>query len=361
MDRLCHMHQSLLLSGNEHFARRFRRIAVLFMVYRVWASIRARESLSFLAQFAPPHMYGMLPGRSSRDVWYGLQQAHLSGEVICVTTDLEKAFNFLPRVPVFAYAVHLGLPPPVVRAWTSAVGTLQRRFKVRGCVGPPISSLTGFSEGDPISCVAMTIVCLGFHAHLRATAPLATAVSYVDNWEAFASSPPAIVQAHESMQSFAAAWDLALDRAKTVFWANSAPDRRWLRDRGVAVIHQARDLGGHLQYTRYGGQPYFCDGRNVAPPCIQSRWLRCQTSSHCYCGLAACIVWDLHLQPWASLYRGIVHCSSTWPWHGSSWLQCLCSLGFWWNTREQTLASWSSSLVCWISVLNSARRLRFLS
>ena len=67
-----------------------------------------------------------------------------------------------------------------------------------------------------MSCVAMSIVCLGFHAHLAATAPAATAISYVDDWEAYGGAPDAVWQAHESMQTFAAAWDLTLDRSKTV-------------------------------------------------------------------------------------------------------------------------------------------------
>ena len=154
----------------------FRPISVLSFVYRVWASIRSKELLAFLSQCAPPHLFGFMPGRSSQTVWYALQHqleiAHLTNEPLCgVTTDLEKAFNFLPRLPVFAFAAHVGIPFPVIRAWTASVTTLTRRFKIHGSVGPPIASLTGFPEGDPMSCVAMTLVCLGFHAHLQASCP----------------------------------------------------------------------------------------------------------------------------------------------------------------------------------------------
>ena len=192
-------------------------------------------------------MFGRLPGRSSQDVWFGLQfrleQAHLQNEPLCgVTTDLEKAFNFLPRTPVFAFAAHLGLPMPVIRAWTAAVSMLQRRFKVRGCVGPPISSLTGFPEGDPMSCTAMALVCL----------------------------------------AFARAWDLTLDRSKTVYWATQAEDRRWFRARGAPVIHQARYTPG-LQSHYLPGQTWSRDGRRVAS---RSVW-----DFHLYFGL------EVHLYP----------------------------------------------------------------
>ena len=37
-----------------------------------------------------------------------------------------------------------------------------------------------------------------------------------------------------SMQVFAEAWDLTLDRSKTVFWASQAADRKWLRAQGAS-------------------------------------------------------------------------------------------------------------------------------
>ena len=234
----------------------FRPIAVLSLTYRVWATVRAKQALNHLSQFLPPTMFGMAPGRSAQSVWYGLQHtienAHLSREALCgVVSDLEKAFNFLPRLPVLAYAVHMGLPFPVVRGWTAAVSTLSRRFKVRNCVGPPIASLTGFPERDPMSCVAMSLVCLGYHSFLSSVAPGSTATSYVENWEATGSSPAqALAAAYRGMQEFCAAWDIRLDASKTVFWATTAADRRHLRQLGHEVLHCARDLGGHLQFTR---------------------------------------------------------------------------------------------------------------
>ena len=151
----------------------FRPIAVLSLTYRVWAT---KKALTHLSQFLPPTMFGMAPGRSAQSVWYFLQQtietAHLAGDTLCgVVSDLEKAFNFLPRLPVLAYAVHMGLPFPVVRGWTAAVSTLSRRFKVHNCFGPPIASLTGFPENKPMSCVAMSLVCLGYHSFLSSVAP----------------------------------------------------------------------------------------------------------------------------------------------------------------------------------------------
>ena len=233
----------------------FRPIAVLSIVYRVWASCRAREALRYLQPFCPEHMFGMLPGKSPQSVWFLMQfwieSSQLCQSSLCgVVADLVKAFNFLPRTPVMAFAVHMGLPLPVIRAWTAAHCLLQRRFKVRGCVGPPIGSTTGFPEGDPLSCVGMSLVCLAFHAHQLAKAPASLAVSYVDNWEGVGESVDSVCMAHQAMLDFCSAWDVQLDSSKTVFWATRQTDRRQLRRLGCTVLHQARELGGHLQFTR---------------------------------------------------------------------------------------------------------------
>ena len=242
------------LPGADRVAQ-FHPISVLALVYRAWASVRAKQALRHLAPLVPVHMYGMLPGKSAQSVWWHMQfrveEAHLAkSRLVGVSSDLEKAFNLLPRVPVLTYALHMGLPLPVVRAWTAATTLLSRRFRVRGSVGPPIASLTGFPEGDPLSCVAMSLVCLAYHAHLSARVPAALPVSYVDNWEAVAPEPQAAVSAYQAMLDFCSAWDIRLDESKTFFWATQAADRRWLRARHCKVVHDVRDLGGHLQFTR---------------------------------------------------------------------------------------------------------------
>ena len=46
-----------------------------------------------------------------------MNATHLSGAVL----DLEKAFNTLPRLPVFAIMAKLQVPAPVLRAWSTAL------------------------------------------------------------------------------------------------------------------------------------------------------------------------------------------------------------------------------------------------
>ncbi|OLP99125.1 hypothetical protein AK812_SmicGene18333 [Symbiodinium microadriaticum] len=232
-----------------------RPISVLSMVYRVWGSIRARQCLRHLSQFVPPGLLGNVPGRSASNAWYSIQLAverslreglPLSG----FSADLVKAFNLLPRAPTFAFAMLCGIPCGLVRAWSAALAGLERRFRIRGSVGPGVMSSTGFPEGDALSCVAMTLVNFAYHEHMAASVPDCVALTFVDNWETTASCPMSILRAAAAQDDFSRAWDLEVDSSKTVFWSTAAADRKVLRSNGCSVALDFRDLGGHLQVSR---------------------------------------------------------------------------------------------------------------
>ena len=94
---------------------------------------------------------GGMPKKGATSAWWNLQleveEAYMHGEVLAgAIVDLSKAFNTLPRVPVFALAVKAGLPAPLITAWSGAVTACQRRCRVRGSVGPPLVSCVGFAE-----------------------------------------------------------------------------------------------------------------------------------------------------------------------------------------------------------------------
>ena len=97
-----------------------------------------------------------LPGREATAVWWRIQQAieaaHCFGHTVAgVCVDIAKAFNTLPRTPVYALAVKAGLPDRVLRGWMGAVAAMTRRFQVRGSTGPPLVACVGFPEGCGMS------------------------------------------------------------------------------------------------------------------------------------------------------------------------------------------------------------------
>ena len=233
----------------------FRPICVLSFVYRVWSSIRAKAALAHFAKHAPQGMFGTLPGCDSSDVWMSLQLAvessRRTGSVLYgLSADLTKAFNMLPRLPIFGLARLCGLPESLTRPWVAAVTGLRRRFKVRGSVGPAILSNCGFPEGDPLSCVAMCIANTAFHIHMAQSSAPSRTLTFVDNYESVADSFPAIVQAHDSLMEFSRTWDMPVDAGKTIAWCTTAAGRARLREAGFQVLLDFRDLGAHLQTSR---------------------------------------------------------------------------------------------------------------
>lgn len=80
----------------------YRPITIFSLIYRTWTSIRAKQSLKYLAPLAPTRCFGNLPSKSATQVWFGIQTA-LEESYHTITpaagvVDIEKCFNHLPRL-----------------------------------------------------------------------------------------------------------------------------------------------------------------------------------------------------------------------------------------------------------------------
>ena len=236
-------------------ASQYRPLTVFSIVYRTWSSIRARETLSYLSRFVPDHIHGNAPGRSCTDLWLGMQlliedSACSQTPLVGVVADLVKAYNLLPRLPLLAIGLHLGLPRPIIRAWAQALHQMERAFSVRGTIGPPLRSTTGFAEGCGLSCSAMLICNIALSRWLYIRCPSVRLWSYVDNLELTATTLADATQGLDLMTQFCSLLDLQLDDAKTYFWANQADERAQARQNQQALQASCRDLGAHMEYGR---------------------------------------------------------------------------------------------------------------
>ena len=236
-------------------ASQYRPLTVFSLVYRTWSSIRARETLAYLGQFAPDQITGNLPGKSCTDLWLSIQlyleDSTSTGEpIVGVVADLVKAYNLLPRLPLLAIGLHLGLPRPIIRAWAHALHQMERAFSVRGTIGPPIRSSTGFAEGCGLSCSAMLICNIALSKWLYIRCPNVRLWSYVDNLELTASSQVSATQGLTLMTQFCSLLDLQLDHDKTYFWSNDAAERSQARQAEQQLQSSSRDLGAHMEYGR---------------------------------------------------------------------------------------------------------------
>lgn len=190
----------------------FRPITVTSMWYRIYSGIRAGQLLAQISQHAAPFQCGFTKKRRSIDVWYFInicielslqQDVPLYGYV----ADLIKAYNTLPRWPLFQFMLHAGFPPWFVRMWSSYLGGFTRYFVVRRSTGRPLSSTTGFPEGCPLSCVAMACINWVWHVWQLVEVPRSLALSYVDNLEGLADDIDSILAALDALHRFCDLWD----------------------------------------------------------------------------------------------------------------------------------------------------------
>ena len=231
----------------------YRPITVISLVYRVWATIRARQLIRWLVQFVPSTLVGNMPGRTTASIWYALQEeiecALANGDdLVGMATDVVKCYNTLPRKPVFGLACHLGVGPTLLLPWHRCLVQLNRRFRVGNAVSPGLRSTTGFAEGDPLSVCSMILINIAAHYWLQEQAPEVRFVNYVDNLETVGNDTAAVKQSFRSLQDFCTALDVELDAKKTLYWALTAQSRKDLKASGLHVVLAARDFGGHMAY-----------------------------------------------------------------------------------------------------------------
>ena len=233
----------------------YRPIVVLSVIYRCWSSLRARQLLRFVSRVMPPTALGFLPNRETTDFWWQLEAlielACLGDVNLCgYSTDLEKAFNSLPRYPVMAIAAQIGFPRRVLLPWRKFLAGLSRHFVVRQHIGNAVSSTSGFPEGCGLSTVAMNVACLVFHHYVETYAMNVTPHSYVDNLSCTALNVGELAQGINTVGCFLDLLDLKADDAKTYVWAVQPAQRSQLRALGLSVLDSARDLGGIISYGK---------------------------------------------------------------------------------------------------------------
>ena len=233
----------------------FRPICVLSMAYRTWSSIRTKQILSWLALLAPDGLIGNRARKETAHIWWTIsgliERSWYSETPLCGGIgDIVKCYNCLPRVPVFHIARHLGIPVQILRPGAQAITGLERRFVITGGAGPALRSTTGFPEGDPLSVTAMFMVNIVLFDWVRIHEPNVRLWTFVDNLEATTEHPETVRSGIQCIQAFCEEMDIELDAGKTVYWATNAAARHTLREAGLPVIFDTKDLGGQMVFCR---------------------------------------------------------------------------------------------------------------
>ena len=235
-----------------------RPIVIFSMPYRSWSALRSRSLLKQLRPFLSPGVVGFVPSREAGEVWHYVQALvelalQTNTRLLGVVSDVKKAFESIPRGPLMKVAARLGIPPPILHAWSSFLDKVQRRFLLHHHLSMPVMSDWGMPEGCGMSVVAMTLIDWCWDRYQEVFAPSSVPISYVDNYEILAHSLGELMTGFASLQSFMDMWALELDGPKTFFWSTAAPDRQTLRGLGKDVRLEAPDLGGAMTYSRRSG------------------------------------------------------------------------------------------------------------
>ena len=253
----------LLSKGNKRLdAKGYRPICLFSMVYRTWAGLRARQMLRQLTQHMDFEAFGFLPGHEATELWYSVQAdvelcCQGGQELLGFSSDLVKAFNNLPRVPLRHVALHLGFPMTLIRPWFAFLAGVQRRVNVRQCVSRPLLSTSGFPEGCPLSPLAMVVADWTYHAYMHFFSPSARSLSYVDNLAATTPSLGSLAQSIMVTQTFCELLDLELDGAKSYVWSTNPAHRAALQQ----LPGQLCDMPGSSE-----------ESFPMAQPSATSRW-----------------------------------------------------------------------------------------
>ena len=200
-------------------------------------------------------IFGNRKGYQAAHLWkqivHDLEHAYATGQSFSgLTADIEKAYNCLPRWPVFCAALFCGTPFKVLTGWVGAVSDMKRHFRVQDSYSTGFQTSTGVAEGCALSCYGMLLIDHLLHRWLATQAPPVRAYSYVDNWDLFTWDPDWAIRQLDLVVAFANKVDLTIDRKKTFSWSTDPAVRKACKQHGINILTSAKDLGAHLAFTR---------------------------------------------------------------------------------------------------------------
>ena len=239
---------------DAHRPNEYRPIVLLSIIYRCWASLRARQMLAQLEMYIHSDAHGFLPSREPGQTWLHIQAAvetaiQSKQQLAGIGTDFVKAFNCISRKPLWFLAEAVGIPNTLLHPWRSFVQKFTRRFVVCNEVSNAHLSTRGFAEGCPLSVLAMALVDWSYQLYQMHFAPAVRHFSFVDNISMLARQAHLVAWAFFTLRAFLTMWGLTLDLEKTYAWATTTEGRKQLAQLNVQVVEDFGELGGALSFT----------------------------------------------------------------------------------------------------------------
>ena len=256
---------SLFKNKGDGGINSYRPITIFSFLYRTWSTARAHDMMNALKHVFPKSVLGGIPGRLSKEIWFEVSQIIEEAQINSksmqgLVLDIKRAFNCLPRYPLWNLLHVLGLPDKMLKTWASFVSSQGRMFKIRASVSDPVASCVGYPEGCALSVVAMSLIDMLLDAWISETCgDQAQLYAYVDDWHLTFADAVLFPQLWRSVLSFADAVDLSIDSDKSFLWAAQSLERRMLQEAEFGVVLAARDLGVHHNFCRKSGNKTLTD------------------------------------------------------------------------------------------------------
>ena len=262
----------------------YRPITVFPFLYRIWSTARSHDLMATLRKALPKSVLGGVPGRQSKAIWFEVSQLmeasyihsqSLQGLVL----DIRRAFNCIPRYPIWNLLSVLGLPTEILKTWASFVSGQSRMFRVRASSSDPIQSCVGFPEGCALSVTAMVLIDWLLDKWISVTCGEQIGLYfYIDDWHATFANALTFPNLWRNILDFACAVDLQVDAQKSFLWAVQATERKLLQEAEFGVTLAARDLGVHHNFCRKAGNKTLTDRIRE----LEGVWSQLRTSPSSY-------------------------------------------------------------------------------
>ena len=231
------------------------------VAYRIWAAHYVKALLPWQERWVHRSQHGCRAHHSVSDAVLRtameLEQAMLDGEDVAgAALDFSKAFDFVPIKIGLRLLRELGLPERVLGPMVFMYANLQRRFKIRGCVGEAFRATNGIMQGCPLSVLMLNAMVSILTRALELQVPGIVITSYVDDVTILVRENSWLQRAFEVIEPFLKLTDQVLNGKKTYLFGIN-------KGRTVAIRHLG-ELLKHKGEIRILGVTFYFDAGKVS-------------------------------------------------------------------------------------------------
>ena len=141
---------------------KYRKLTILPVLYRRWASIKLRGMKSWIAKWDRPEICAGGLHKGAEDGWWrtSLYLEKLQAQGIKYTigaVDIRKAFDQMPREIIYGLLSEAGMDEAMIDTYKDYLENLTLYNSVGEGIGQPYKQRTGIPQGDPLSMMVVSL------------------------------------------------------------------------------------------------------------------------------------------------------------------------------------------------------------